>query len=65
MTQNQKKIKSLPKPRIGLIVNIPIDFWPEYLELHDLEVIGSEHGVVICKPAHLAVEVNPKPEDNK
>jgi hypothetical protein len=49
MVQNQKPIKSLPKPRIGIVVNIPIDFWLEYLELHGLEVTGSRNGIVICR----------------
>ena len=50
MTQNQKSIKSLPKPRPGVVVKIPFDIWPEYMELHGLEVIGSKNGIVLVKP---------------
>ena len=49
MTQNQKPIKSLPKPRPGVVVKIPFDIWPEYMELHGLEVIGSKNGIVLVK----------------
>jgi len=49
MAHNQTKIKSLPKPIPGLVVNIPINLWLEYLELHGLEVTGSKDGVVICR----------------
>ena len=49
MTQNQKSIKSLPKPRPGVVVKIPFDIWPEYMELHGLEVIGSKNGIVLVK----------------
>jgi len=51
MTQNQKSIKSLPKPRPGVVVKIPFDIWPEYMELHGLEVIGSKNGIVLVEPA--------------
>jgi len=51
MTQNQKSIKSLPKPRPGVVVKIPIDIWPEYMELYSLEVIGSKNGIVLAKSA--------------
>lgn len=51
MTQNQKSIKSLPKPRPGIVVNIPLDLWLEYMELHNLEVIGSKNGIVLVKSA--------------
>jgi hypothetical protein len=57
MVQNQKPIKSLPKPRIGIVVNIPIDLWPDYMQLHGLEVTGSKNGVVICRP--IATETEP------
>lgn len=57
MAHNQTKIKSLPKPRIGIVVNIPIDFWLEYLEFHGLEVTGSKDGVVICRL--VVTETNP------
>ena len=50
MTQNQKSIKSLPKPRPGVVVKIPIDIWLKYMELHSLEVIGSKNGIVLVKP---------------
>jgi len=49
MTQNQKSIKSLPKPRPGVVVKIPIDIWLKYMELHSLEVIGSKNGIVLVK----------------
>ena len=49
MTQNQKSIKSLPKPRPGVVVKIPFDLWLEYMELHNLEVIGSKNGIVLVK----------------
>ena len=49
MTQNQKSIKSLPKPRPGIVVNIPLDLWLEYMELYSLEVIGSKNGIVLVK----------------
>ena len=51
MTQNQKSIKSLPKPRPGVVVKIPIDLWLEYMELYSLEVIGSKNGIVLAKSA--------------
>ena len=50
MTQNQKSIKSLPKPRPGVVVKIPIDIWLKYMELYSLEVIGSKNGIVLVKP---------------
>ena len=51
MTQNQKSIKSLPKPRPGIVVNIPLDLCLEYMELYSLEVIGSKNGIVLAKSA--------------
>lgn len=60
------KVRRLPLPGPGIVVNVPLHLLPEYLVLHGLEPLGKEQYTPVGRPLYLLVKrTGKKKDDNK
>jgi hypothetical protein len=59
------KVRRLPLPGPGIVVNVPLHLLPAYLELHGLEPLGKEQYTPVGRPLYLLVKRTGKMNDGK
>jgi hypothetical protein len=40
----------IPVPAPGRVVSVPLALWPDYLRVHNLEVIGRKGDTILTRP---------------
>ena len=49
MKKSNPRLKRIPAPKPGVVIVIPLDLYPEYMQLHGYEPAGYRNGVLTIK----------------